>query len=71
MTPNLTPHCSTCRHFTIQHGAYGECRRMPPTARIDPRAFNFESRAWWPIVRNDEWCGEYAERVPTKPKAEA
>lgn len=44
--PKPTQWCIDCRFF-----AGGQCRRFPPTT---PREF--------PVVRADDWCGEFKER---------
>lgn len=42
--------CATCLFYN-DHDATdynGQCRRMPPTGMRQ-----------WPLVKNDDWCGEY------------
>ena len=53
--------CDECRWWKRNpHSALvGECRRMPPHPAdnaVDPR--------WWPSTRRDDWCGEFALRIP-------
>ena len=51
--------CVGCEYFRRNgHSAgAGECRRYP--------AVVFESKAWgeWPLVRDDNWCGEYKAKA--------
>ena len=57
------PTCATCRWWngTPVEGAFGDCKRMPPTAFNAPL---LKGRRW-PVTVFDDWCGEHA------PKAEA
>lgn len=46
---------STCSN--CKHNAEPECRRYPPTVH------------GFPVVRSDNWCGEYAPKVVAKKAA--
>jgi hypothetical protein len=42
-------------------GEVGECRRYPPSrSRF---VGNIEWQDVWPIVRRDDWCGEWRRRA--------
>lgn len=53
-------YCENCRwwhdprSFSIVMG--GECHRYPPTfvPLVDPS---------WPTTKNDDWCGEWTEKL--------
>ena len=57
------PTCATCRWWRVMRSddAFGDCKRMPPTAF---HASLLDNRRW-PATVFDDWCGEHA------PKAEA
>lgn len=66
------PTCSTCMYFVrddspavIVDPETGECRRYAPTGRTQPAADDgsrIESNSifHWPVVYDDDWCGEWA-----------
>jgi len=49
--------CSKCKHSVERNGGAGtfDCHRYPP-----------EGLTEWPIVRHDDWCGEFS-RIRPKP----
>lgn len=63
----LDPNCKTCtfrRQGQEKDGdETGECRRHAPTARTFPvreqRSSLQENYAQWPVVFDDDWCGEW------------
>lgn len=56
-------HCATCYFY---HHGDGECRRYAPKPvweyqikrEIERNDFNF-ARPWWPVMGDDDWCGEF------------
>lgn len=56
--------CRACRFFEALEPGDGECRRRAPLPRVDDP---FESktlpRANWPIIEDNEWCGEFQSRA--------
>lgn len=68
--------CCDCAYFDI-NGPF--CRRHAPAVRFsadlgrdekwlrknegDEAAVNFRD-AWWPMVQEDDWCGEYEKASP-------
>ncbi len=55
--------CDQCR-FHIA----GMCRRMPPAAHDGGRICGLPI-AVWPLVRPEDWCGEFRRRTPDPPAA--
>lgn len=51
-TPPPKPACETCLFFQLCDGRYGVCRRFPPSNVIG-------NSHEFPIIRQDDWCGEY------------
>ena len=50
--------CPSCAFFLPhQHGS-GECRRHAPQPKT-PRSFDEQDNAVWPLVGEDDWCGEH------------
>jgi len=51
--------CENCVYFhlDISH-EFGECRHYPP----DTHVIDGEVVTVFPLVLNDEWCGEWTER---------
>ena len=47
------PRCTTCRYYSKEEGATGECRVNPPIAREGDR------HAKWPHVYMTDWCGSH------------
>jgi hypothetical protein len=47
--------CDACGYFTLVTGVEGTCRRAAP--RPGPAAD--AAAVGWPVVRVDDWCGEY------------
>ena len=64
--PHVVPSghtCAACRYFEVfEDGVVGHCRRYPPpeAGGMDIDTLDYiESR--WPIVSNEDWCGEWTE----------
>lgn len=61
--------CLGCAFFERYHGTEtGECRISPPVrlprefsqdATAGNRVRNEEVRWGWPVVKTDQWCGEF------------
>lgn len=72
--------CKNCRHYhpfrdnAIPGSPFfeqGQCRRYPPqvySSRGAPEAARVPTFAW-PIMVNDDDCGEFSERMPPSPFA--
>lgn len=53
------PSCDQCMYFLQElDERYGECRRYAPRTvlTID------QTETWWPVVKDEDWCGEYLRR---------
>lgn len=51
--------CKTCRfHHYDKANEISECRRFPPTIKLDPGDASAEAITLWPDVEDDDWCGE-------------
>jgi hypothetical protein len=61
-------YCETCRFSKARDDGHAEtymfmCRRYAPKPH-PKRGDEFVETEWvWPLVLNDEWCGEYQIRV--------
>jgi hypothetical protein len=55
--------CETCRFWSIDDDAGGECRRYAPR----PATLETASDAWqnWPATLSGDWCGEHQPKEPT------
>lgn len=53
--------CDQCRFHLA-----GMCRRMPPAAHDGGRIGGLPI-AVWPLVRPEDWCGEFRRRTPDPP----
>lgn len=68
----MAAYCKACRYWEPHAEELdGECRMMPPTMAgvIAPHGdaqFQSPQRAIWPIVRCDDWCGEFSPASPEK-----
>lgn len=53
--PAPPPSCAQCQFYRISaNGQNGDCLRFPPT--LNPNS------GWqYPVVQNDDYCGEYAK----------
>ena len=63
-----TKTCVWCVHSMVEAGSNGtelECRRYAPR----PGEQSKVRRNLWPVVRHDEWCGEF-EAAPDDPEEE-
>lgn len=63
--------CETCRFFLARTKRprpgfsvrYGECRRFPPLALVEPSAHHVPATFAFPAVHSDVWCGEWQSRA--------
>ncbi len=67
--------CATCVYWLADRVPPGTaaspvtrryCRRYPPVVHITPPARKGEHKIanhYWPVVAEDDWCGEYQEGV--------
>lgn len=59
--------CETCRYHDR-----GQCKRFPPIMVPWPRdnqhPIMYEPATTWPLVEEDDWCGEYSELMPPGPR---
>lgn len=61
--------CSECNFFQPVAGLtcvplnqrFGECRRHPPKNVGTPLHRKDQTRAMFPVVREDDWCGEFVQ----------
>lgn len=53
--------CASCRFFLLSEpkDEAGYCRRFPPTLIV----VNDEPSTAFPVVRHDEWCGEFKRKL--------
>lgn len=56
--------CGNCRFWTQLENepVHGACRRAPPTVLPD-------GRDRFPILTEDQWCGEWREKPETEAKS--
>lgn len=57
--------CKGCRYFKPnqkQQGREGECRRYAPRPHADSDDLLGTFFVAFPVVFDDDWCGEFAER---------
>lgn len=59
--------CGLCRWFSKDEFAkqalvYGQCRRFPPVRGTRENDVAGEPFCW-PIVEEDDWCGEFSQRT--------
>lgn len=63
--------CATCRFSRKDSSGDRNCHRDPPTSFLIPLPgkLNIEIKAYssHPIVRDDDWCGSWAQRGDTTP----
>ena len=53
--------CKTCEWWLLSTkgiGDCGECRKNAPSPVMEE-----DKPVWWPNVDDDDWCGEYQERI--------
>lgn len=68
--PVLAPipkQCLTCAYFDRIHDrpATGHCKRYAPAPYVVTHGQNDYDKtlpAYWPLVAEQEWCGEWAEK---------
>ena len=54
--------CSTCAYYHPEASPRGECRRYAP--RPFPSFPLLPSDQGWPVVGDNDWCGEYKSAPP-------
>lgn len=62
--------CKTCKFFYSFGKVLGECRAHPPSFE-SPHVNDWntnDKRGYWPDVLENEWCGEYKEKVANEEK---
>jgi hypothetical protein len=61
---NVLPECLRCDFFEPQDDLVGECRRRAPRP-VAASGLDFNDpdamMALWPVVSQDDWCGEFVE----------
>ncbi len=60
----VNPVCLECRFFEISlmDPHKGLCRRNAPPVTLGADSEDAPPRdTWWPVVYDDDWCGEFAE----------
>lgn len=57
----MTERCLECKFFAQIGPEVGNCRRYPPR----PWPHGDKVSALWPVVRCDQWCGEWRRAVLT------
>ena len=74
--------CSGCRYYDVLNGArtmidgvettiddeFGECRAHPPTVSANDTPGGRRVRSTWPVVRHDDWCGEWDDLSDEEPE---
>lgn len=64
--------CKDCRYASIRISYGGRkgifCHRYPPTFAYfqDDQSDRLDSTEMWPEVLEDDWCGEFSPKPPTK-----
>lgn len=54
--PPPIPLCSNCSFYFPIDDTIGACKRYPPMCTMSARPTQF------PILRGDDWCGEYIKK---------
>lgn len=59
------PTCEICRWWDkrADGGSDGRCRRNAPV-QMRYESADLGKRVLWPLTVRDDWCGEYAHKVP-------
>lgn len=55
--------CKTCDH----RDPSGECRRFPPTLDVSQSVGSKFAARRWPVVGDEDWCGEHSARAVAFP----
>lgn len=55
--------CTDCRFASVK-GAKFECRRFAPSPLIPQDSEDSKPKAVWPVVKADNWCGQWALGEP-------
>jgi hypothetical protein len=56
--------CEVCKYFD---GPTEQCRRFAPTGATVSAERLAEKKPWlacWPIVRKEDWCGDFVRYAP-------
>lgn len=48
--------CKSCKFWNRSSSYQGECHRFPPTPTAGRGAL-------WPVMLEEDWCGEYKDKV--------
>lgn len=67
------PKCEDCKFWEYLEmvspdTASGLCRRKAPHVRSEPEEMHVV--AYWPLVTESDWCGEFEAKAPEAPEAE-
>lgn len=84
LTPNTPPpgeNCGACRYAGTHTHAPGEARTLVRCLRYPPQRRGFVAASHslkqqnadtlWPVLTWDDWCGEWAPRLPDREATEA
>lgn len=47
--------CKTCEYFKDHGSSVGECRKTRPESN------KVTNQAQWPLVKADDWCGDFRQ----------
>jgi hypothetical protein len=68
--------CENCMWWAAGRGGYGDkaegqCRANAPTMRKlkTKDTLRMDERAYWPVTKTDDYCGEHAPKVTGKKKS--
>ena len=62
----MSENCKTCV-FSAKNGKHLMCRRFPPQFyTYSVNCEEIDSTALFPVVGEDDWCGEYQNRQEAK-----
>lgn len=59
--------CATCRAWDDDGDGTGRCRRLAPAPLLSDRPPpGGEIGVTWPVVCDDDWCGQWLAREPPR-----
>ncbi len=70
----MKENCETCRFWdgsSPDATGWGMCRRNPPT-HVSHEILDgggIANVGFWPDTEDDDWCGEFQEKIELRPKA--